>query len=1295
MKKLIYCAAALVTALFAGSCQQELLDTAQSGSTVTYTVEMPQVATKAVGEADSVNNLVYAVYRVIDNTNLSDKEAKENLATNSRNYQLMYQEDTPVVKDNQSGKKLAHISLELINDQRYVVIFWAQKGYTWFKKGDPFTTVTYPATLDGNNDAYDAFTNVDVISVDGSFSKDITLVRPFAQLNIATVVPGPTQEYPNRYTDFKVSTTAVEVDGVARSFNVGAQVGESEGKVDFAAAAPISQEFNATYPAYLSMNYVFVLANQSNVKVSYDINTNKYGTVENTVPNVPIARNYRTNIIGNLLTSDVDYNVELAPWAENSNTGTTEVIVDGLVKNQKGDYEVINENGLSWAMNNLFKENANYYLTQEVYNLSGFAVTPPVVPTGVTINIYGETPVVTRAATTFAGITIIGLPVVDGTPTLIAEVKNGGSVSVSGVTLDDEGSVLVENNQGTLVVTETEVKSDSYVGEGSKEPVQADSVSTLNDLQTSLASGVKQINLASPITIPAGDEVVINLNGKTVIGVDDYETGSYGLITNNGTLIVEGPGTIQLNATNDRDWNAYSSVISNQRGTLTVNEGVVIEHLGGTDMAYGIDNLTNGDEKDAVTIVNGATVKSTYRAIRQFLNSPNADNELYVYEGSEIIGENKSIWSQNANSGANPGKTVVVADAKLTGDVMLSASGATEWPVEVSIAASALVSPSTVVPSNVLEYYSVIEENGVWTVKTNEAKVGDVTYLSFAKAVAEAKAGDTITMLSDVILSESLTLPAGITFNGNGKQINGTISAGGNLTFAGHTKATSFSAGYYNRTITIGEGACLEVTGTGRVTLGYGNTFNITGNIDDAKTADKANVQPSLIIPGGMSITGSYREPTTMNVVDAYVQIGSTSSKDSAANGEFNINFTNSIAEFTNQFTFAEPKNGNTPTFNVNIINSTLTTETKLIAAAPGCNVKVDNSNVTLKTYFRNSGKFDVVNGSKLTGATIQFGENGGNDGALTVDASTVIITASSTGYALDGKGTGSITLKNAAEVTIDYVKDMILAVADGCTFTFTELLGNCSNRTVVADGVTKDENGAYYVSSAAGLEKMNQMFSGKTAGRDVVLNLTEDIDFTGKTWTPVDSHVDFGFCISEINGNGHTISNLTINGQAMFTRFSGSGDVTVKNITFDNATVDSNGSINTSILVGHTYQNVLLDNVDVKNSTIIGGYKVAPLIATVYNESTSTITATLKNCDVENTTVKATSYDFCTTGMVAFVYAGDNDNVAFENCTVSDVKLYAPNVYTAHAAIYTTGSETLFNEAEGVTVSKVTFENI
>lgn len=216
-----------------------------------------------------------------------------------------------------------------------------------------------------------------------------------------------------------------------------------------------------------------------------------------------------------------------------------------------------------------------------------------------------------------------------------------------------------------------------------------------------------------------------------------------------------------------------------------------------------------------------------------------------------------------------------------------------------------------------------------------------------------------------------------------------------------------------------------------------------------------------------------------------------------------------------------------------------------------------------------------------------------------------------------------------------------------------------------------------------------------KTAGVGITINLLSDIDFTGKTWTPVRSHIDWNSTMNEFNGNGHTISNLTINGQAMFTIFANGHDVVVKNVTFDNATVTCNG-INSAIIVGQTYNNLLLENVDVKNSAITGNYKVATLVGSVYNEGASTITATLKNCDVTETTVKSTQYDFCTAGMVSFVYADDNDKIKFENCTVSNVKLYGPNNgYTAHAAIYTEGSEVLFNEAEGVTVTNVTFENI
>ena len=63
MKKLIYCAAALATALFAGSCQQEMLDTTATETTVTYTVALPDAQTKAIGDGLNVDQLIYEVWK--------------------------------------------------------------------------------------------------------------------------------------------------------------------------------------------------------------------------------------------------------------------------------------------------------------------------------------------------------------------------------------------------------------------------------------------------------------------------------------------------------------------------------------------------------------------------------------------------------------------------------------------------------------------------------------------------------------------------------------------------------------------------------------------------------------------------------------------------------------------------------------------------------------------------------------------------------------------------------------------------------------------------------------------------------------------------------------------------------------------------------------------------------------------------------------------------------------------------------------------------------------------------------
>ena len=275
-------------------------------------------------------------------------------------------------------------------------------------------------------------------------------------------------------------------------------------------------------------------------------------------------------------------------------------------------------------------------------------------------------------------------------------------------------------------------------------------------------------------TVAAGKTLTLDLNGKTITGTDS-STGSYALITNKGNLTITGNGKMTLKAENNRYWNSYSSVISNTVGGNLVVENATIEHLGGTDMAYGIDNLTNGKGTSAVATINeGAIVKSPYRAIRQFLNGVEANNSLTVNDGAVIEGANKSIWMQDPSANANTGKLVVNEGATLNGDVYLYVcEGSTEWPVSVSIAASAV--NGEVLTGNVPEAYVVVNTNGVWTVKSKELA-------DFEAAIAK---GGNVTLANDMEISEPIVVTNSVVIDLNGK----TVTAPSSSAFVANTGA--------------------------------------------------------------------------------------------------------------------------------------------------------------------------------------------------------------------------------------------------------------------------------------------------------------------------------------------------------------------------------------------------------------------------------------------------------------------------------------------------------------------------
>ena len=306
MRKLIHSILALAAVLSATSCTQESLKLVQDSSTVTFTVEMPEDATKAEDEDSQVDQLVYAVYRIKGNHEAAEAKAAIN---NPDICQLVYQRAQSILGENRT---IVH--LEVIKNQRYIVLFWAQNENAWFTHteslDDPALpnlgefAITYPTGYQPNSERFDAFTGAECIEVDGSASKSIKLTRPFGQLNIAA-------DLPDNLNVSVEQTTVTVSEGAAAAYNVATGKGSGQASpIVFKATPPLSGKFR-DYDAYLSMNYVFVPEEKTNIKVKYDIETTSHGTVSNEISNVPIARNYRTNIVGNLLTNDISYDVTL------------------------------------------------------------------------------------------------------------------------------------------------------------------------------------------------------------------------------------------------------------------------------------------------------------------------------------------------------------------------------------------------------------------------------------------------------------------------------------------------------------------------------------------------------------------------------------------------------------------------------------------------------------------------------------------------------------------------------------------------------------------------------------------------------------------------------------------------------------------------------------------------------------------------------------------------------------------------------------------------------------------------
>ena len=138
MRKISFYVTALISLMLAASCQREELVPTDESSVVTFEVQVPEVATKSyTAEGLNVNDLVYAVY--------STKAKSKEDAINATDLKFFYAVNETSGQSFVDGKSI--VSLELLKDQNYLVLFWAQSNDAWVtSQGSDINllNVTYP-----------------------------------------------------------------------------------------------------------------------------------------------------------------------------------------------------------------------------------------------------------------------------------------------------------------------------------------------------------------------------------------------------------------------------------------------------------------------------------------------------------------------------------------------------------------------------------------------------------------------------------------------------------------------------------------------------------------------------------------------------------------------------------------------------------------------------------------------------------------------------------------------------------------------------------------------------------------------------------------------------------------------------------------------------------------------------------------------------------------------------------------------------------------------------------------------
>ncbi len=700
-KKLFKTFAAAAMSVLAIACAKEQVGPGEGAMVeATFSVDVPgvEVSTKGLSDAASVNELICQVF------------------LNDGNY-------TPVPDLNQTvtvTDKHAKVTFNLVKGQKYSFAFWAQaKGTGYYDTGNLRAVKMNVDSVKANEpkmDAYFAQKNFQAFSTAAEKDTKITLYRAVAQVNFGTINS-------DRIDKLGIVKSKIKLTEVPTVFDV------VRGNMDDAYSVPAAIEFkeNALVEEkllaadkeydYVATCYVFAHKDQKLTDATatfwVDIRDSKGNfTTTRTVsaPNAPYKRNMRTNILGDLLTVNQDFNIVVDPdfkggdktydaVSANLEKGATVTLAENYSVDSKskgvtlgvGVTSVLNLNGKKFSNENAVTDNKAALQVHgdltingegEVYCAGGADNNAIIVEQGGHLVINGGTYNVganTNSGKSNATIFVMG-PDKYGRNGSV-EINGGVFMAKAGSDSDSDATPFVLNQHDDITVNCFSVKGGTFVG------FNPASVNEANGAITSfVAEGYKSVETTyegkqawEVVKIPAvttqeglndeitngtaGSQVTINLAKDATFTLNNgIANGGENAPEKNRKVVFLGDGTQTIDVITGAV-NAESGQLSYQRGSSFTFKNITVKAGEGNFDGVVCDELVfeNCTITGKLTLYGKASFKDC-----TFENTMANQYSIWTWGGTDVTFDKctfntngKAILLYGGSSNKNPTNLVV------------------------------------------------------------------------------------------------------------------------------------------------------------------------------------------------------------------------------------------------------------------------------------------------------------------------------------------------------------------------------------------------------------------------------------------------------------------------------------------------------------------------------------------------------------------------------------------------------------------------------------------------------------